>query len=111
MPREKIALWLMQLRTCRYEHPAVRRPLVLLRYTNMAITMLLFGSSLTTTLMIRAQVYNTALVTGGNPDTVANQAFNMLLPGVIILLIVALVLSEIVYFSCRAFLLRRLKMG
>jgi hypothetical protein len=106
---QAVSDFLMSLRTCRFEHPAIRRRLKILRYTTMAVSMTLFAVSLALTLLMRSQAVAQAVVSGGNPDAASANVIGMLLPMVIAVLVGALVLSEVIYNAVRSVLLRGLK--
>jgi hypothetical protein len=106
---QAVSDFLMSLRTCRFEHPAIRRRLKILRYTTMVISMTLFAVSLALMLLIRTQAVAQALVSGGNPDAASSNVLTTLLPIVIAVLAGALVLSEVIYNAVRSVLLRGLK--
>jgi hypothetical protein len=106
---QAVSDYLMSLRTCRFEHPAIRRQLKMLRYTTMAVSMTLFAVTFAITLLLRAQAVDQAVVIGANPDVASANVLGMLLPIVIAVLVGALVLSEVIYNAVRSFLLRGLK--
>jgi sterol desaturase/sphingolipid hydroxylase (fatty acid hydroxylase superfamily) len=109
MNKERLSLLLMQLRTCRYEPPAIRKPIKRLRYVSLALTMTLFAVMLSLVLMVYLQAMQAAAANGGDPDAAGMYVLVTYLPYVVAILIGAFVLAEVVYSLYRRYLLGRLR--
>lgn len=85
--REALHDWLISLRTCRFEHPKIRRPLKILRYISMVFCFLVFAIVLAVTLVTHISAVYPLIITT-----------------------LAFVVAEVIYYAVRAYLLRNLRL-